>query len=94
MGKNSKKREARREELAAAMSERILVLNHGTVAYFGTPKEIFSHGEELVSMGLNVPAFTKIILELKKRGFHPEEAYTVEAAADQIASLLGGGTAL
>jgi energy-coupling factor transport system ATP-binding protein len=81
-------------EIAAAMSERILVLNHGTVSYFGTPKEIFSHGEELVAMGLNVPAFTKIILELKKHGFHPEEVYTVEAAADQIASLLGGGTAL
>ena len=79
-------------EIAASMSERILVLNHGTVAYFGSPKEIFSHGEELIAMGLNVPSFTKIILELKKRGFDTEEVYTVEAAADQIALLLGGGT--
>ena len=79
-------------EIAAQMSDRILVMNQGTVACLGTPKEIFSHGEELVGMGLNVPSFTKIILELKNRGFHLDEVYTVTAAAEQIASILRGGT--
>ena len=77
-------------EIAAAMSDRILVLNKGTLAYFGTPQEIFSHGEELIAMGLNVPSFTKIIVELKKRGFPLEEVYTVEDAAEQIALMLKG----
>ena len=81
-------------EIAAQMSDRILVMNQGGVAFLGTPKEIFSHGEALVGMGLNVPSFTKIILELKNRGFHPDEVYTVEAAAEQIASILRGGAGI
>ena len=81
-------------EIAAQMSDRILVMNQGGVAFLGTPKEIFSHGEALVGMGLNVPSFTKIILELKNRGFQPDEVYTVEAAAEQIASILRGGAVI
>ena len=80
-------------EIAAAMSDRILVLNKGTVAYFGTPKEIFSHDEELISMGLNVPSFTKIVIALRKKGFAIEDVYTVEDAATQLTLLLKGGAA-
>lgn len=79
-------------EIAAEMSDRILVMNKGAVAFYGTPEEIFSHGEELISMGLNVPSFTKIILALQKSGYPVREVYTVEAAAEQIGRLLKGGT--
>ncbi len=78
-------------EIAAAMSSRILVLNKGELAYFGTPQEIFSHGEELIGMGLNVPSFTKIILALQKKGYPVKEVYTAQAAAEQIGALLKGG---
>ena len=78
-------------EIAAAMSDRILVLNRGSVAFYGAPEEIFSHGEELIGMGLNVPSFTKILLRLRQAGYPVREAYTVEAAAAEIKTLLEGG---
>ncbi|MCH5198784.1 MAG: energy-coupling factor transporter ATPase [Oscillospiraceae bacterium] len=77
-------------EIAASMSNRILVLNKGERAFFGTPEEIFSHSDELIAMGLNVPSFAKIISALKKEGFAVEDAYTVEAAAESIKKLLKG----
>ena len=39
----------------AALAERVIVMNHGKVAMDGTPREIFSRGEELRAIGLDVP---------------------------------------
>lgn len=78
-------------EIAADVSDRILVLKKGEAVLYGPPAEIFSHGEELIEMGLNVPSFTKIILSLKKLGYPVEEVYTVDAAAKEISKLLKGG---
>lgn len=75
-------------EIAAAVSDRILVLNQGALVFDSTPEEIFSHYEALVSMGLNVPSFTKIIYALQKRGLHVQNAYTAQAAADAICAML------
>ena len=77
-------------EIAAQTSDRILVLNKGEVAYFGTPQEIFSHSEELIGMGLNVPSFTKITIALRALGYPVTDVYTVEAAAAQIGRLIRG----
>jgi len=77
-------------ETAASMCDRIMVLNKGELAYFGAPEEIFSHSEELINMGLNVPSFTKIINALKKEGLDIDDVYTVEAAAAAIKKLLKG----
>ena len=77
-------------EIAAQLSDRILVLNHGSVAYFAAPQEIFSHAEDLVAMGLNVPSFTKIMIALRTRGCSVRDVYTVEAAALEIKKLIEG----
>ena len=77
-------------EIAAQLSDRILVLNKGSVAYIGTPQEIFSHAEDLVAMGLNVPSFTKIMIALRTRGCSVRDVYTVEAAASEIKKLIEG----
>lgn len=77
-------------EIAASLSDRILVMNRGKLQFEGTPEEIFSHAEELISMGLSVPSFTKILIALKKKGFNVKEVYTVEDAADEICRLLQG----
>ena len=77
-------------EIAAQMSDRILVLNKGEVACFGTPQEIFSYGTELIGMGLNVPSFTKIMIALRELGYDVPDVYTVEAAAKQIGKLIRG----
>ena len=81
-------------EIAAQTSDRILVLNKGSVAYFGTPKEIFSHAQDLIDMGLSVPSFTKIMIALRELGYPVEDVYTVEAAASQIKKLIKGENAV
>ena len=56
---------------------------------FGSPREVFSKGETLLSMGLDVPKITRIFLELKGRGFDVSDGiYTVDAAAAEIERLL------
>ncbi|MDO4428407.1 MAG: energy-coupling factor transporter ATPase [Atopobiaceae bacterium] len=39
----------------ALEADRMIVLDHGRVALEGTPEEVFSHGEKLVELGLEVP---------------------------------------
>ena len=82
-------------EIAAAVSDRILVLNRGELAYFDTPAGIFRHAEELIAMGLNVPSFARVISALRAEGLPVDDAYTLDAAADAIcASLTKGGAAV
>ena len=53
---------------AARLCNRLIVLNHGRVAFDAPPGEVFRHEEELRAMGLDVPACVKLVKELKKRG--------------------------
>ena len=72
-------------ETAALVSDRIFVLHHGSLAFTGTPKEVFSHADELISMGLDVPVSTKIVAELRKNGIDiPSDVYTVERCAEVL----------
>lgn len=47
---------------------RILVLDHGKVAYLDTPANVFSHSEELEEMGLALPQASELALMLRRRG--------------------------
>lgn len=49
-------------------SDRILVMDKGSIAMQGTPKEIFSQVERLEELRLSVPPITKLAFELKKSG--------------------------
>ncbi len=49
-------------------SDRVFVMDEGAIKMQGTPKEIFSHVEELRSMKLDVPKVTALAYELKKAG--------------------------
>lgn len=76
----------------ARVADRVLVLNNGSLAMFETTDTIFSRAAELESMGLSVPAVTKIFEKLRERGFAvPMGIYTVEAAKAALLSLLKGG---
>lgn len=69
----------------ANMTERIIVMNQGHVAMDGTPREVFSHPQELIDMHLGVPAAAQLALELRKRGFKlPDNVYSL----DEIRSLI------
>ncbi|MBR5543714.1 MAG: energy-coupling factor transporter ATPase [Oscillospiraceae bacterium] len=76
----------------AAIADKLLVMNNGTVYLYGTPGEVFSHSEKLLAAGLDLPQITHIFNKLKERGINlPSSVYTVQQAVE-ILKNLGGGT--
>lgn len=72
-------------EDVASVAEKILVLNHGKVAKYGTVDEVFSQADDLRKMGLNIPQITKIFSELNKYGFNlSKSTYTVKQAEKEL----------
>lgn len=64
---------------------RIIVMDHGQVRFDGTPKEVFSHYEELESIGLAAPQVTYIMHALKEKGMEIRtDITTIEEAAEEI----------
>lgn len=49
----------------AAMSDRVLVMNKGTVVMNGTPGQVFARRDELTAIGLEVPAASKLLSTLR-----------------------------
>ena len=49
-------------------ADRIIVMDQGRVVMQGTPKEVFSHVEELKGYRLDVPQATLVSYELQKKG--------------------------
>lgn len=74
----------------AAIADRLIVMNGGSIMLSGTPSEVFSHSDELISAGLDLPQVTHIINALRKRGLSlPDSVYTVEQAVSAILALRG-----
>ena len=69
----------------AALADKIFVMNEGKIALQGTPKEIFSHYDEMKKIGLDVPVSTEIAPGLKKYGWHmPDDIISEEELLDSI----------
>ena len=67
------------------IADRLLVMNHAKVLFCDTPREVFSHADEIVAAGLDIPMITKVMLELKKRGYDVDTSvYTVAQAMDAL----------
>ena len=78
------------EEIASNV-DRLIVMNHGTVAMCGTPREVFTHAKQLISMGLDVPQVTQVFLKLRDMGLPVDTSvYTVEQAREALLALKGG----
>lgn len=78
----------------ALIADRVIVMNKGEIALSGSVDEVYSKGEMLSQLGLDVPEITSIFLKLKSEGFDlPDDVYTVERGADVLLSLIrkGGG---
>ena len=72
--------------------DRILVLKSAHILMSGTPAEIFTRAEELLSAGLDVPQITRVAMSLRDRGLPIDPAvYTVEDLERQLLALKGGG---
>lgn len=77
-------------EDVAKYVDRLIVMNHGEVAFDNTPKEVFRHYVELEQMGLAAPQITYIMHALKEHGLQVDaDATTVAEAAESILKALG-----
>ena len=66
-------------------------MNNSSVAMQGSVDEVYSRGDELRSMGLNIPEITEIFARLRSRGIDvPANVYTVEQGAEILRSLKNG----
>ncbi len=78
------------EDMAKYCDE-LIVMNDGEIAMCGSKEEIFSRGEELQRMGLNIPQITELVLELESLGITLERnIYTVDAAESALLDMFGG----
>ena len=46
------------------LSDRVIVMDKAKLAMQGTPREVFSHEEELTAMGLDVPPIRSIMKQI------------------------------
>ena len=76
-------------EDVARLADRLVGVSQGTLPYVGTPREVFSHGEALESMGLAVPAMNRVFSRVRAMGVDIDPAvYTVEQAKAAILDAL------
>lgn len=69
----------------ARIADRLIVLNRGSVFMDGTPAEVFSEPDRLVSIGLSVPSPTRLFLALRERGIPLEgSVFTHEQLLEAI----------
>jgi len=76
----------------AAQADRVVVMNDGRILLDGTPREVFSHVQELKDVGLDVPQATELCWRLRQEGCNlPEGILTEEECAQALAQLLEVG---
>lgn len=75
----------------ACLADKVIVMNNSRIEMQGTVDEVYSRGEELRRIGLNIPEITEIFLRLRARGFDvPANVYTVEQGAAILKALASG----
>ena len=76
----------------ALVADRVLVLSEGNIVMSGTVEEVYSKGDELLKLGLDVPEITRVLLKLKENGYDvPTDVYTVKQAAEKLIEFLKRG---
>ncbi len=72
----------------AAKADRLIVMSDSKIVMDGTPREVFSHVDEIKSIGLDVPGMTELALQLKKEGLDiRSDILTVEEMVEEICRL-------
>ena len=73
------------------LCDRLIVLEHGHVAFTGTPAEVFRHGDELRAIGLDVPECARLAAALREKGFSlPEDVYSYDDVRSALLKTLKG----
>ncbi len=79
----------------AQIAHRVIVMSDGKIKLDGSVDEVYSQGEVLSSLGLDIPEITSVFLKLKEIGFDlGKTEYTVEGAKRAILNYLSKGGAL
>ncbi len=79
---------------AARIADRLVVFNHGHIAFDGTPEAVFSHTKELMDIGLDVPQAARIAEALRVRGVAlPDSIYTPDQLLAAVQALRKGAGA-
>lgn len=69
-------------------ADKVYVMDGGKVKLQGTPREVFSHVEELKELRLDVPQVTLLAHELKKKGLNlPDGILTIKELTDSLREL-------
>lgn len=77
----------------ARLCGRVLVMAGGKLLMDDAPAEVFSRGDELRAIGLDVPEATAIAEQLRAAGFAmPRGVISVDQLEEAILAELGGGT--
>ncbi len=79
-------------EDVARLTDRLLVMNGSRLAMDASPAEVFTHAEELVEMGLNIPQVTQVFLHLRRKGLDVANVYTIDQAVAELKRIKGGVT--
>ena len=70
------------EEIASNVT-RLVVMNDGRIARTGTPREVFTHAQKLMEIGLDVPQVTRVFLRLRELGVDVDTSvFTVDQAKE------------
>ncbi len=76
----------------ALVADRVLVLSEGNIVMSGTVEDVYSKGDELLKLGLDVPEITRVFLKLKEAGYDvPTDVYTVKQGKEKLIEFLKRG---
>lgn len=72
----------------AVLADKIFVMDKGRIAMEGTPRQVFSHVEEIRELRLDVPAATAMAYELRKAGYNiPKDILTRDELVEAVCRL-------
>ncbi|MBR6767246.1 MAG: energy-coupling factor transporter ATPase [Clostridia bacterium] len=72
------------------LCDRLIVLDHGKIAFTGTPGEVFAHADALHAIGLDIPEYAKLANILRETGWNIEEGiYRIEDVKKAILAQIG-----
>ncbi len=75
----------------AYVTDKLIVMNNGSLAMFDKTENVFKNGDKLREIGLNVPIVTRVFYKLKEMGVNVStDIFTVEDAVAELKKIKAG----
>ena len=73
----------------AEIADKVIVMNKGKIELFGTPADVFENERKILECGLKLPSVTKILSDIKKRGYKINKSIVnINQAVEEIDGIL------